>query len=294
MSLFHEPEVEAGRCAMRNVDEKTVEGFGKEWSWCDQTPLSADELERQFAAYFSVFPWDRIPPDAEGFDAGCGSGRWAQKVAPRVGRLHCVDASAEALDVARKKLARLGNCAFHHASLADMPFSDGSMDFGYALGVLHHLPDTAAGIAACTRKLKLGAPFLVYIYYAFDSRPAWFRALWHVSDAMRGIICRLPGRTRLWVTWPIAAFVYWPLARVALLLERLGLGVEVIPLSAYRNKSFYSMRTDALDRFGTRLEKRFTADQIHRMMTEARLENIRFSDGVPYWCAVGFVAPRSK
>ncbi len=92
--MFHEPEVEARRCAMRNVDERTVEGFGKEWSWYDQTPLSADELERQFAAYFSVFPWDRIPPDAEGFDAGCGSGRWAQKVAPRVGRLHCVDPRA--------------------------------------------------------------------------------------------------------------------------------------------------------------------------------------------------------
>jgi hypothetical protein len=46
------------------------------------------------------------------------------------------------------------------------------MDFGYSLGVLHHLPDPRAGLAACVTKLKPGAPMLVYIYYAFDNRPA--------------------------------------------------------------------------------------------------------------------------
>ena len=49
------------------------------------------------------------------------------------------------------------------------------MDFGYSLGVLHHLEDTQAGMAACVRKLKPGAPFLVYIYYALENRPIWFR-----------------------------------------------------------------------------------------------------------------------
>jgi hypothetical protein len=48
------------------------------------------------------------------------------------------------------------------------------------------------------------------------------------------------------------------------------------------------MRTDALDRFGTPLEQRFTRAQITKMMTAAGLENIRFSDGFPFWCAVGF------
>ncbi len=35
---------------------------------------------------------------------GCGSGRWARWVAPKVGRLHCIDPSI-AIDVARKNLA---------------------------------------------------------------------------------------------------------------------------------------------------------------------------------------------
>src|SRR5690606_17467775 len=136
---------------------------------------------------FGIFPWSRIGPDSVGFDAGCGTGRWAAFVAPRVRTLHCVDASERALDVARRHLAGRDNGVFHHASVADLPFEDGSMDFGYSLGVLHHVPDTAGGIAACARKLKPGAPFLVYLYYAFDNRPPWFRAVWKASDMGRRV-----------------------------------------------------------------------------------------------------------
>ena len=86
----------------------------------------------------------------------------------------------------------------------------------------------------------------------------------------------------------IAAAVYFPLARAALVLEKLGTKVDGFPLAYYRGRSFYTMRTDALDRFGTRLEQRFTADQVRGMMQRAGLEAIRFSPSPPYWCAVGF------
>jgi hypothetical protein len=48
------------------------------------------------------------------------------------------------------------------------------------------------------------------------------------------------------------------------------------------------MRTDALDRFGTRLEKRFTRPQVTELLEDAGLERVRVSDAPPYWCAVGF------
>lgn len=272
---------------MRNVDAATVEGFGDEWSRMDQTGLSEEERARYFNDYFSIFPWSALPEGAAGFDAGCGSGRWAALVAPRVGKLHCVDASDRALAVARANLASAPNVEYHHASAHDMPLPDGSMDFGYSLGVLHHAPDTAEGIAACVRKLKPGAPFLLYLYYAFDNRPAWFRAVWKVSEVGRHVISRMPSSLRFATTQAIAATVYWPLARSAGLLERAGLPVETFPLSAYRGRSFYAMRTDALDRFGTRLEQRFTRDEIHAMMSDAGLERITFGDSV-FWCAVGY------
>jgi hypothetical protein len=164
------------------------------------------------------------------------------------------------------------------------------MDFGYSLGVLHHIPDTEQALHACVRPLKPGAPFLLYLYYAFDNRPAWFRLLWRISDAIRRGVSRLPYRVRYAVSQVFAAMVYFPLARFAALMEKRGRNVSNWPLSAYRKLSFYTMRTDALDRFGTRLEHRFTRDEIQAMMQRAGLERIRFSDQVPYWCAVGYKA----
>ena len=271
-----------------NVDLKTVEGFGEEWSRFDQTGMSETELNEQFDRYFAVFPFEKLPSDAEGFDLGCGSGRWAKLMSERVGRLHCIDASAEALAVAKRNLAHRGNVEFHNASVAEIPLADDSMDFGYSLGVLHHIPDTADGIRSCVRKIKPGAPFLVYLYYAFDNRPAWFRGVWKVSEVFRRTISAMPFGIKKVVTDVIAATVYFPLAKTAAALERSGANVESFPLSVYRHHSFYTMRTDALDRFGTRLEQRFTRAEITEMMTAAGLEDIRFSDGFPYWCAVGF------
>lgn len=273
-----------------NIDDATVEGFGDEWSRFDQSGASAEELAALFDSYFAVFPWSALPPDAVGFDAGCGSGRWARLVAPRVGTLHCVDASEDALAVARRMLKGEGNVRFSHASIGALPFPDASMDFGYSLGVLHHMPDTSAALASCVQKLKPGAPFLIYLYYAFDNRPPWFRALWRASDLGRMAISRLPHRSRYAVSQMLAATVYWPFARTARVAERFGANVDAFPLSAYRDRSFYVMRNDALDRFGTRLEQRFTRDEMRTMMTDAGLTDIRFHDGLPYWCAVGYRA----
>jgi hypothetical protein len=86
----------------------------------------------------------------------------------------------------------------------------------------------------------------------------------------------------------IAASVYFPLARTAALVERFGVGVGSFPLAAYRHRSFYMMRTDALDRFGTRLEQRFSAAQVKRMMAEAGLRDVVLADTPPYWTSVGF------
>lgn len=272
---------------MRNVDRATVEGFGDEWSRFDQRAWSADERSREFDRYFAIFPWDALDATAVGFDAGCGTGRWADLVARRVGRIHCIDASERALAVARRSLAGHRNVELHHASVADLPFADRSMDFGYSLGVLHHVPDTRAALAACARKLKPGAPFLAYLYYAFDNRPRWFRAVWRASDVGRRVVSRMPHSLRYATSQAIAASVYWPLARTARLLEAAGASVDNLPLAVYRDRTFYAMRTDALDRFGTRVEQRFTRAEITRMFEEAGFVDIRFSDNVPFWCAVG-------
>lgn len=272
---------------MSNVNPDVIAAFGEEWSKFNHPDLDHPDLQTLFQSYFANFPWHMLPPDAEGFDLGCGTGRWAYFVARRVGVLHCVDASSAALDTARRNLQIYSNCVFHCASVDAIALQDGSADFGYSLGVLHHVPDTEQGIKDCARKLKPGAPLLIYLYYAFDNRPLWFRMVWRLSDLFRRIVSKLPFTARSLLCDFIAALAYWPLARLAKLIERCGIGVENFPLSAYRNRSFYGMRTDSLDRFGTRIEKRFTREQIARMMENAGIERIVFNEW-PCWCAVGY------
>ena len=272
----------------KNIDERVVNDFGIEWSQFDQSGVPTEELQKIFEQYFSLFPWERLSSDAEGFDLGCGSGRWAYFCAPFVGKLHCIDPAKLALEVAKKKLSNFNNCTFHVAGVDDMPLDDGSMDFGYSLGVLHHIPDTAAGIKSCVRKLKPGAPFLIYLYYAFENKPLWFKVIWRASDILRRGISILPYPLKYFASQIIALFVYFPLSRFARIVENLGSNVSNFPLSGYRDKSFYTLKTDALDRFGTRLEKRFTKSQIEKMMLEAGLERVKFTDKGPYWCAIGY------
>jgi ubiquinone/menaquinone biosynthesis C-methylase UbiE len=282
--------------ADNNVDPRVARGFGEEWSTFrqDEDHLSEEQRRDIFDDYFRIFPWQMLPAGGgTGIDVGCGTGRWSMLVAPRVGHLHLLDASPDALAVARQNLKSANNVSFHAASVADMPLPDASLDFAYSLGVLHHVPDTQAAIEAVAGKLKPGAPFLVYLYYALDNRPSWYRALWRVSNAGRLVISRLPHPLRFVISQTIAALVYWPLARAARLLSRLGRSPRVLPLSYYADKSFYVMRTDAYDRFCTRLEKRFTRPEIEAMLKRAGFVDVRFSDREPFWCAVG-IKPVAK
>jgi SAM-dependent methyltransferase len=270
-----------------NIDKVTVQSFGDEWSRFNQSGMTDQEALKIFDDYFSIFPWKDLSPNAEGFDMGCGSGRWAKLVAPKVGHLNCIDPST-AINIAKSNLSSHTNTSFYEASLDSSPLKPGSQDFGYSLGVLHHVPDTKQAIQSCADLLKPGAPLLLYLYYSFDGRPLWFKLIWKASDIIRRIIFHLPPTLKHLITNIIAALIYLPIARFSGLLSALSVSVKNIPLSYYRHTSFYTMRTDARDRFGTPLEQRFSKSQIQSMMESAGLEKISFSNNAPYWCAIGY------
>ncbi len=271
---------------MDNAHQQTVEGFGDEWKRFSQEALSEQELASLFDDYFRIFPWSALPANAKGADFGCGSGRWAKLVAPRVGHLTLVDASGEALAVARRNTQAFSNVTYLESSLTEAAIDDESLDFAYSLGVLHHMPDTEGALRSIAKKLKPGAVALIYLYYAFDQKPLWFRGLWKASDVLRKRISKLPMGARYAVSQVIAGTVYWPLARTAWLLDKAGKLPANWPLLVYRERSFYTMRTDALDRFGTQLEQRFTREQMTQMFLRSGFNAPTFSDGTPYWVAV--------
>ena len=100
-----------------------------------------------------------LPKDAVGFDMGCGTGRWAQFVSPKVKTLNCVEPS-DAIYMAKKKLINNGNVIFYNETTENCSIVPGSQDFGYCLGVLHHIPNTQNALNDCTKLLKSGAPYI--------------------------------------------------------------------------------------------------------------------------------------
>lgn len=270
--------------ANQNLDSETVSSFGDEWSRYNQSSLNSDELQRRFTEYFGLFPFSSLTAsNSSGFDLGCGTGRWAQFVAPKVGQLICIDPSFDALQVAKANLSKFSNILYLNESIGSLTIPPHSQDFGYSLGVLHHVPDTQQALISCSHILKPGAPLLLYLYYSFENKPIWFRKIWSISNYMRKLISRLKPGPKNAICFSLALLIYLPLSRASRLLEMVGLDVANIPLSYYRNCSIYTLFTDARDRFGTPLEHRFTKNQIKSMLYKAGFSRITFSDSEPFW-----------
>jgi len=156
------------------------------------------------------------------------------------------------------------------------------------LGVLHYVPNAKEAIKSCVKLLKPGAPILLYVYYALDDRPLWFKYLWKLSNLLRLVISKLPKFLNFLVCDIIALFIYFPLAKISLIFDNIGFELKNFPLRFYQKSSFYVMRTDSRDRFGTPSEQRYSKKDIYKMMKESDLEKIQFKNSVPFWTVVGY------
>ncbi len=272
---------------MNNKNNKVIEEFGDEWSKFNYSKINTFKLKKNFDEYFAIVPENFFSNKSIGFDMGCGSGRWAQFVAPKVKHLNCIEPSG-AIDIAKYNLKNFNNISYYKQTTETCSIDKGSQDFGYCLGVLHHIPNTEKALSDCAKLLKDESPFLIYLYYNFENKPQWFKILWKLSDYLRKIISNSPKFLKIFFCDLISYIVYYPLSRLAFYLERIGFNVENIPLAEYRHKPFYQCRNDALDRFGTRLEQRFSKSQIINMLKNTGFENIKFSEKPPYWCCVAF------
>ncbi len=272
----------------KNIEKKTIIDFGNEWDLYNQLELNQIEKEKIWLDYFSIFPSCKLNKKSVGFDFGCGSGRWAQVLSSEVKKIYCIDASLKALNVAKNNLKNNKNCILINSNHINIPIKKQSMDFGYSLGVLHHIKDTQKAITNIADLLKPGAPFLIYLYYSFENKSYFYKFLWKCSDYLRIITSRLPFGIKKFICLIIAIIIYYPISKSHSIFQKMGLKLNNYPLSYYSNKSFYTMKTDALDRFGTKLEKRFSKDEIFQMLSKAGFINIKFGKKAPYWCAVGY------
>lgn len=271
-----------------NIDKSTVDSFGQEWKAFHE--FGEKDLQRLGDSYFDIVTDGMINNGGTiAADFGCGSGRWTKYIAPRVKRIAAIDPS-DAIFAADELLADTPNAELFKGSISNLPFNDNYFDFGFSLGVLHHIPDTAQALKDCTRKIKPGGYFLVYLYYNFEDRGFLFKSLYWLSNVIRKPISKMPSGGKKIVCDILAILFYMPFVLFSRLLRFFRVPKKIrnkIPLHGYEGTSFYIIRNDSLDRFGTPLEQRFSRTQIETMMKDGGLTDITFGENIPFWHAVG-------
>lgn len=270
----------------KNIDDSVVDSFGNEWEKFNQ--FSTEEINKIGNMYFDILDEKILNKNTYGIDIGCGTGRWTKHLLDKIGFMEAVDPS-KAIFVADKLLGKSENVRLSMASTDNLPFKDETFDFGMSVGVLHHIPDTPQALKDCVKKIKKGGHFYIYLYYSLDNRGFLFKTLFRITNGIRAIISKMPTRMKKFFCDLIAIFMYMPLVLLGRFCSFIGLKklAKKIPLNFYQNTSFYVVRNDALDRFGTSLEQRFSKAEVKEMMTNAGLGDIVVSEGMPYWHAVG-------
>jgi len=204
-------------------------------------------------------------------DAGCGMGRHARQVAKFAGRVVAVDFS-RAIDQASRNVADLNNVDCVQADLLALPLADGSFDFVYSLGVLHHLAETERALASLIRKVRPGGQLRVYLYW---KRHGWKgRALAAVAAARR-VTTRIPFTMLRAACQVLSVGLYGAVVMPYRALSALGVRAhEDWPLFVYSKYPFNVLYNDQFDRFSAPIEKRYDAEEVRRLLEDAGLTNV--------------------
>ena len=254
-----------------NLDQGVIDGFGHEWVAFDYTETeNAEALDAQFAAYSAPLDLSQFDPETSlAGDFGAGSGRWSSRLAPYFSRVYALEPSDGASSVIKSKFTGDPKIVILQETVGVNSIPVGSLDLAMSLGVLHHIPDTALAIKDVARSIKPGGVFLCYLYYNLENKPTYYKLIFKGVNLVRRVISSLPQPVKRVSSMVIAALVYWPLARLSKVLSKLGRNTANLPLHHYANMPFVMLANDALDRFGTSLEQRFSKAEITEMLRAA-------------------------
>jgi SAM-dependent methyltransferase len=228
--------------------KRTAAAFG--WEWRHFTDLHP-EYEEQFLDWIKPLRPESFR-GARVLDAGCGIGRHAYYAATWGAKEVVALDFSDAVETARRNLDGLPNTHVVQGDLLRPPLKpagegDGGFDIVYSIGVLHHLPEPAAGIRSLAALVNPRGLLVVWVYGHEGN--ALVRA---TIEPLRRVTSRLPPSLLRILVWPLAValhgtakLIYGP-GKGHLAGRRLPLGEYLASLAAFGFRQNYSIAFDQL------------------------------------------------
>ena len=271
----------------QNLDQEVIDRFGHEWADFDYAESETDEaLNAQFLAQCIPVSLSQFNAQTSvAADFGAGSSRWASQLLPYFSLVYALEPSGGANKALMKKFSHESRMRILQETVGMNSIPNESLDLAMSLGVLHHIPDTDLAIKNVASKIKGDGVFLCYLYYKLENKPLYYRGMFWTSNSLRWVISRLPYRLRRFLARIIARLIYLPLVHLAKLIGKTGRDIANFPLHHYANMPFVMLHVDALDRFTTSLEHRFSKSEIGNTLQAADFDTstLNFSESEPFW-----------
>jgi SAM-dependent methyltransferase/uncharacterized protein YbaR (Trm112 family) len=253
---------------------RTAASFG--YLWAQSVP--GDEVYDTRSYHFAKIERSLSLNAPKGLvlDAGCGDGIDLANQAARDG--------VEAIGVelsdggCRTSYARTRHLARAHVVQADLcrlPFADGTFDFAYSYGVLHHLGMPERGLREVIRAAKPGARIAAYLYEDFSERSAFLRWSLKAANTTRALTTRLPNRVLFNLCRVASPFVFTLFTLPALLGRRVSVLAPLAENLPFRHGTGpFSLVGDLYDRFSAPVEFRYSRKTSSALFSEAGLERV--------------------
>ncbi len=227
-------------------------------------------------------------------DVGCGFGRHLRVAADCGAEVVGVDLSG-GVEVAHRNLAGRPNCHVIQANVHERPLRDDLFDVVWSFGVLHHMPDPAAGFRALVDFARPDGGLIAIWVYGYTGMRFTYR-LSHMR-ALHAVTRSLSGTARLRASQVVAAALsalYWEPLRA---LRAAGLGgvVDRAPLTDYIQHGWKARVAGVHDRLSTPITHFHDRDELTTWLRAAQLTGIEVSDTDRRgWRASGRRTPRAE
>ncbi len=203
-------------------------------------------------------------------DAGCGMGRYLRVAAEAGARAVGIDLS-RAVEAARDVNADGPGVSVVQGDLLRLPFTPGTFDLVYSLGVLDHTPDPRRAFLGLARLLKPGGRIAIWVY------PRERPSLERIMDAHRAVSSRLPlgilvTLSRLMA--PVGGLKRRLMASPSRLIAKLGVALNVATIGVSMHPDPEVRICDTLDWYAPRHASRHTPGEVRGWFEEAGLAEI--------------------